>query len=107
MKLSNHLNTIYSEIGVWERVAHENVVKIFELFDDDLHESMYLMMELAEFGQIQDDNDINGIEDLVTTNQKIYEIALSKNSKIWPNKKDQNPKESAARWIFYQVALGM
>jgi serine/threonine protein kinase len=86
MKLSNHLNTIYSEIGVWERVAHTNVVKIFELFDDSTVESMYLMMELCAFGQIQDDHDITGKEDLVTTNPKIYEIAVSKNAKIWPGK---------------------
>ena len=101
MKLSNHLNTIYSEISVWERVAHNNIVKIFELFDDNSIESMYLMMELAAFGQIQDDHDINGNEDLVTTNKAIFDIAVEKNGKIWPKKKDQNSKESAARWIFY------
>ena len=87
MKLSNHLNTIYSEISVWERVAHNNIVKIFELFDDNSIESMYLMMELAAFGQIQDDHDINGNEDLVTTNKAIFDIAVEKNGKIWPKKK--------------------
>ena len=50
MKLSNHLNTIYSEISVWERCNHFNVVKIFELFDDSTVDEMYLMMELAGFG---------------------------------------------------------
>ena len=50
MKMSDNLQTIYSEIKVWERVAHENIVKIFEIFDDSQHDDMYLLMELAKYG---------------------------------------------------------
>lgn len=50
--MSDHYETIYSEIDVWQRVAHENIVKIFEMFDDYTHEDMYLLMELAKYGQI-------------------------------------------------------
>lgn len=37
------------EIAVWERVAHVNIVKIFELFDhyDNDVKDMYLLMEFA------------------------------------------------------------
>ena len=48
--MSDNLQTIYSEIKVWERVAHENIVKIFEIFDDSQHDDMYLLMELAKYG---------------------------------------------------------
>ena len=34
MKMSDQLATIFSEIEIWERVAHVNIVKIFELYDD-------------------------------------------------------------------------
>jgi len=53
LKMSDQLQTIYQEIDVWQRVAHKNVVKIFELFDDMGIDKMYLLMELAAFGQIQ------------------------------------------------------
>jgi serine/threonine protein kinase len=48
--MSDHMQTIYSEIRVWERVAHDNIVKIFEMFDDCTHDDMYLLMELAKYG---------------------------------------------------------
>ena len=50
MKMSDHYETIYNEIEVWQRVSHENIVKIFEMFDDYTHEDMYLLMELAKYG---------------------------------------------------------
>jgi serine/threonine protein kinase len=39
-----------NEIKVWEKVYHENIVKIFELFDSEKENNMYLMMELAQYG---------------------------------------------------------
>lgn len=51
-KLSNQLKTVMNEIKVWERVYHPNIVKIFELFDSPSENNMYLMMELAQYGQI-------------------------------------------------------
>ena len=57
MKMSDKLATIFAEIEVWERVAHSNIVKIFELYDDSSVPDMYLVMERAMFGQIQNTNE--------------------------------------------------
>lgn len=32
--MSDQLETIKEEIKVWEQVAHPNIIKIFELYDD-------------------------------------------------------------------------
>lgn len=45
-----------SELRLWERVYHENVIKVFEIFDDgtrgdiDGHPYIYLLMEYADKG---------------------------------------------------------
>lgn len=44
-------NSIMNEVKIWETVAHDNVCKVFELFDcEDANNKIYLMMELAQFG---------------------------------------------------------
>jgi len=59
---------------------------------------MYLVMELAAFGQIQKATEKNKFK----RNEKIYKIAVDKGKKIWPTA-DVNNIEYAAKWIFYQV----
>lgn len=103
--MSDQLATIYQEIKVWERVAHVNIIKIFELYDDLGVPEMYLLMEFAKFGQIQFNNE-SDTGDLTRHNLEILEVATAKGAKIWPTKKDK-PLELACRWIFYQVALAM
>ena len=92
---------------MWQRVAHKNVVKIFELFDDHTIDKMYLMMELASYGQIQECLDSTGIQ--FKRNEAIYDIALAKSKIIWPAQATSPPSdiEMASKWIFYQVAEGM
>lgn len=105
--MSDQLATIFEEIKVWERVAHVNIVKIFELYDDLEVPDMYLLMERAMFGQIQDTNEKEGIqEQLATHNTKILEIATENGRRCWPTN-DCSPLESAAKWIFYQVTVAM
>lgn len=50
--MSDQLETTREEISVWQKVNHKNVVKIFKLYDDFEKDKMYLLMELAVFGQI-------------------------------------------------------
>lgn len=50
--MSDQLKTIYDEIDIWQRVAHTNVVKIFEIYDDFEVPDMYLLMEYCKHGQI-------------------------------------------------------
>jgi hypothetical protein len=57
LKLGNNLKVIYEEISIWEKVSHFNVIKIFELYDDINIPELYLLMEYAKYGQIQDYSD--------------------------------------------------
>lgn len=50
-----------NELELWQRCSHENVVKIFELFDqineDDPNyrtHYMYLLMQYADYGTLGD-----------------------------------------------------
>ena len=46
-------------------MAHVNIVKIFELYDDTKIPDMYLVMERAMFGQIQNTNEGKNSEDKI------------------------------------------
>lgn len=61
---------------------------------------MYLVTELAAFGQIQKTTDKLGMK--YERNQKIYDIAVGKGKKIWPTD-NISDIEIATKWIFYQV----
>ena len=107
MKMSDQLATIFSEIEIWERVAHVNIVKIFELYDDTKVPDMYLVMERAMFGQIQNTNEGKNTEDKIAIhNQEILNKATELGRLTWP-KHTVSDIEVAAKWIFYQVAIAM
>ena len=106
MKMSDQLATIFSEIEIWERVAHVNIVKIFELYDDSKVQDMYLVMERAMFGQIQNTNEGKNQDKIAIHNQEILEVATKLGKLTWP-KHTVSDLEFAAKWIFYQVAVAM
>jgi len=61
---------------------------------------MYLMMELAAHGQIQESLDANG--EKFKRNESIYKIAVEKCKIVWPEQDPSlNEVEQAAKWIFY------
>ena len=68
------------ELALWSRVAHENVIKIFELYDDGSdgsgfaslgHPYMYLLMQYADYGTLGSIEEENG---KFKRNNKIYEL---------------------------------
>ena len=49
----NQLDIVRNEIKIWSTIYHNNFIKVFKEFDDlDSKGRMYLMMELAQNGQI-------------------------------------------------------
>lgn len=62
------------ELRLWERVAHENVIKIFEIYDDgtrgdyDGHPCIYLLMEYADLGTLMSWRDHGRLE----RNPRVY-----------------------------------
>ena len=98
--MSDQLETIKEEIAVWERVAHPNIIKIFELYDDIEKPEMYLLMERAQYGQIQGASGAKPGE-LVCRKKEIYDIAIKKGKTIWPDQSGCSDVENAAKWIFF------
>ena len=47
---SNSLEKIYTEIDVWSQLNHDNVVRLYELIENDMHDYIYLVMEYCDLG---------------------------------------------------------
>lgn len=73
LEMITNLDKVYNEIEVWARVNHVNFIKFYELIDADEHDYMYLILEIADFGQLA--NWDYKIEKYVR-NQNIYETVL-------------------------------
>lgn len=52
MEIINNLDKVYNEIEVWAQLNNQNIVKAFELIDCEEHDYLYLIIELADMGQI-------------------------------------------------------
>mmetsp|Transcript_24012 Transcript_24012/g.36920 ORF Transcript_24012/g.36920 Transcript_24012/m.36920 type:complete len:185 (+) Transcript_24012:247-801(+) len=104
LKMSDQLQSIMEEIKVWERNSNPNIVKIFKLYNDPTVPEMYLLMEKAQYGQIQ--IDLEGGDYLTKRNAEIEVVAVAKAGVHWPQGSGTD-LEKASKWIFYQVAMAM
>lgn len=52
MHMINNLDKVYSEIDIWTQLNHPYITKLYEMIDDDTHDYLYLVLELADLGQI-------------------------------------------------------
>lgn len=52
MQMINNLDKVYSEIEIWTQLNHPYIAKLYEMIDDDSHDYLYLILELADMGQI-------------------------------------------------------
>jgi serine/threonine protein kinase len=52
MQMINNLDKVYSEIEIWTQLNHPYIAKLYEMIDDDNHDYLYLILELADMGQI-------------------------------------------------------
>ena len=48
----NNLDKVYNEIEIWTTLNHPYIAKLYEMIDDDNHDYLYLILELADHGQI-------------------------------------------------------
>lgn len=44
------LDEVYREIDIHQKLDHPNIVKVFEIYDDEEREKLYLVLEYAEKG---------------------------------------------------------
>lgn len=52
MLMINNLDKVYMEIELWSQLNHPYVAKLYEMIDDDNHDYLYLILEMADMGQI-------------------------------------------------------
>ena len=52
MEIINNLDKVYNEVELWAQVAHPNIIKIYEIIDAEEHDYLYVILELADFGQL-------------------------------------------------------
>lgn len=52
LEMINNLDKVYNEIELWGRINHQYFVKFYELIDSDEHDYLYLILELADLGQL-------------------------------------------------------
>ena len=43
---------MYNEFEAWSKLSHKNIIKLYEIIDDPSHDYLYLVMDLADLGQI-------------------------------------------------------
>lgn len=51
-KGTSPLDRVYREIAVLKKLDHSNVVKLVEVLDDPLEDSLYLVFELLQQGEV-------------------------------------------------------
>jgi len=52
--LSSALQDVIREIAIMKKLDHENIVKLYEVIDDDEHERIYMVMEYVDGGSLAD-----------------------------------------------------
>ena len=52
MQMINNLDKVYMEIEIWTGLNHPYIAKLYEMIDDDNHDYLYLILEMADMGQI-------------------------------------------------------
>ena len=52
MMMINNLDKVYAEIELWTQLNHPYIAKLYEMIDDDNHDYLYLILEIADLGQI-------------------------------------------------------
>lgn len=73
LEMITNLDKVYNEIEIWGRINHQHFIKFYELIDADEHDYMYLILEIADLGQLAHWD--YKIEKYVR-NQKLYDTVL-------------------------------
>ena len=52
MTFTTALDEVYQEIEIMKQLNHENIIKLYEVIDDPVSDKMYLIMPVADYGEI-------------------------------------------------------
>ena len=54
-RMKTALDNVKTEIAVWKKLEHENVVTLYEVIDDDTNKQMFMIGELVDGGAVMTD----------------------------------------------------
>jgi serine/threonine protein kinase len=74
MEIITNLDKVYDEVELWAQISHPNITKMFEIIDDDNHDYLYVILELADLGQLAK---WDFKQEVYHRNEKIMEAILS------------------------------
>ena len=52
MEIITNLDKVYDEVEIWASISHPNIIKSYEIIDADEHDYIYIILELADLGQL-------------------------------------------------------
>ena len=55
----DEMQKIQKEIAILKKVAHTNIVRLFEVMDDPTHHKIYLVMEYVDGGELRWKDDMD------------------------------------------------
>lgn len=102
MEMINNLDKVYNEVEIWASIAHPNIIKMFEIIDAEEHDYLYIILELADLGQLAK---WDFEKETYIRNQKIIEtvlLYLKQNGEDIPDDESQRI-ETVAKFIFFKL----
>jgi serine/threonine protein kinase len=104
LEMITNLDKVYNEIEIWGRINDIHFIKFYELIDTDEHDYMYLILELADLGQLAHwDYKV----EKYLRNQKIYDFVLALLGENEAIQEGVPEAEQVARFLFRQLAIAL
>lgn len=102
--MSNALEKVFTEINIWSRIKHPNVVQLYELIEQHDHDNLYLVIEFCHLGQI---SDWSQEDKTYTRSSKIFDYILETHLKKKEFANDSDKVEQVAKVIFKDAIQGL
>lgn len=106
MEMINNLDKVYNEVEIWAQISHPNIIKIYEIIDAEEHDYLYVILELADLGQLAR---WDFEKEQYIRNDKICECIMRNiidSEQVLPI--DVMPEiEQIARYVFYKVGQAL
>lgn len=100
MQMINNFDKVQNEIEIWTQLNHPYIAKLFEMIDDEQHDYLYLILELADMGQI---SNWNFKTERYERSQETYKFVVAHLEQHAGLKADQPQVEQVACYLFRQL----
>lgn len=100
MQMINNFDKVVSEIEIWTQLNHPYIAKLFEMIDDDSHDYIYMIIELADMGQIAN---WDYKQERYILNQPMMEFVTQHLKMHGGFKEERSHVEQVAQYLFRQL----